>query len=80
MTATEAALPEMITAVAVQTALGGPKQISMKTLRRRAKDKTIPGAIWLGRGKLYFQRLVVTRWIEGGHTAAVVDLGARRAG
>lgn len=77
MTTTEAALPRMLTAKDVQLALGGEGCISMKTIRRRAKDKTIPGAIWIG-SKLYFQELTIMAWIQGGATAAILPL--RRVG
>lgn len=78
---TDEVLPAMLTAVDVQVALGGSGKISMKTIRRRARDGTIPGVKWIGK-KLYFQRLVVTAWIEGSSVgqARVISLGARQAG
>lgn len=79
MTSTESVLPQMLTPAEVQSALGGADRISLKTIRRHAKAKKIPGAVWLG-AKLYFQRGPLLAWIEGGSVAQVVALDARRAG
>lgn len=80
MTSTESALPQMLTPAEVQAALGGAKVISLKTIRRHARAKKIPGAVFLGT-KLYFQRGPVLAWIEGGSVAQVLALSdARRAG
>lgn len=67
-------LPAMLTPVEVQAALGG--KISVRTIRRHARAKRIPGAVWIGR-KLFFQRQPLLAWIEGGATADVLEL--RRA-
>lgn len=58
-------LPRFMTPEEVQAACGGPGFISLRTIQRMAADGKIPGAIRLGR-KLFFQRVPVLRWIEGG--------------
>lgn len=57
-------LPKFVLPEEIQAALGGPAEISMRTIQRMARAKEIPGAIRLGR-KLVFQRVPVTAWIEG---------------
>lgn len=56
--------PRFMTPEQVQAACGGPDIISLRTIQRLAANKTIPGAIRLGR-KLFFQRGPVLRWIQG---------------
>lgn len=65
-----AELPKMLTPADVQKALGGEEVISIRTIQRMAHAKLIPGAVRLGR-KLFFQRIPVTQWIEGGGASAL---------
>ncbi len=67
-------IPRMLTPEDLQKALGGPDFISIRTIQRLAQEKAIPGVLRLGR-KLYFQRIPVMQWIEGGGVSALRRVG-----
>jgi hypothetical protein len=79
MTTTET-LPKMLTPAQVAAALprGDGGQVSVRTVQRMARRRLIPGAVYVGRC-LLFQRAAVLAWIEGGASADVIHLNARRA-